>query len=134
MPIADLLLAVVRRTRAGRSPFAPDKQHLHHRLLEIGHCQRRAVLIMWLWAGLMAFGTVLVSLYTGMLMWSALMAATAITITLTFLVPVVQSPHLGTRRRGVTGDGSARTRLHASGPCANFHKHPPSTRQDGRHA
>ena len=33
----DLLLAVVRRTRAGRSPFAPDKQHLHHRLLEIGH-------------------------------------------------------------------------------------------------
>ena len=51
MPFADLVLAVVRRTRAGRSPFAPDKQHLHHRLLEIGHSHRRAVLIMWLWAG-----------------------------------------------------------------------------------
>ena len=50
---------------------------------------------MWLWAGLIAFGTVLVSLYTGMLMWSALMAATSITITLTFLVPVVQPPHIG---------------------------------------
>jgi UDP-GlcNAc:undecaprenyl-phosphate GlcNAc-1-phosphate transferase len=86
---------VVRRTRAGRSPFAPDKQHLHHRLLEIGHSHRRAVVIMWLWAGLIAFGTVLASLYTGMLMWSALMAGTAITITLTFLVPVVQPPHLG---------------------------------------
>ena len=60
----DLVLAVVRRTRAGRSPFAPDKQHLHHRLLEIGHSQRRAVLIMWMWAALVAFGTVLVSLYT----------------------------------------------------------------------
>ncbi|WP_432479552.1 glycosyltransferase family 4 protein [Nocardioides sp. GXQ0305] len=96
VPLADLALAVVRRTRAGRSPFAPDKQHLHHRLLEIGHSHRRAVVIMWLWAGLIAFGTVLASLYTGMLMWSALMAATAITITLTFLVPVVQSPHLGT--------------------------------------
>jgi len=58
VPMADLLLAVVRRTRAGRSPFAPDKQHLHHRLLEIGHSQRRAVFIMWLWAGLVAFGTV----------------------------------------------------------------------------
>ncbi len=58
MPLVDLVLAVVRRTRAGRSPFAPDKQHLHHRLLEIGHSHRRAVLIMWLWAGLIAFGTV----------------------------------------------------------------------------
>ena len=37
VPFADLLLAVLRRTRARRSPFAPDKQHLHHRLLEIGH-------------------------------------------------------------------------------------------------
>ena len=69
VPIVDLLLAVVRRTRAGRSPFAPDKQHLHHRLLEIGHSQRRAVFIMWMWAGLVAFGTVLASLYTGPWMW-----------------------------------------------------------------
>ena len=50
VPFVDLVLAVIRRTRAGRSPFAPDKQHLHHRLLEIGHSHRRAVLIMWLWA------------------------------------------------------------------------------------
>ena len=63
VPFADLALAVVRRTRAGRSPFAPDKQHLHHRLVEIGHSHRRAVLIMWLWAALVAFGGVLVSLY-----------------------------------------------------------------------
>jgi UDP-GlcNAc:undecaprenyl-phosphate GlcNAc-1-phosphate transferase len=60
-----MALAVVRRTRAGRSPFAPDKQHLHHRLLEIGHSHRRAVLVMYLWAGLVAFGVVLVSLATG---------------------------------------------------------------------
>ena len=102
VPLVDLTLAVVRRTRAGRSPFAPDKQHLHHRLLEIGHSHRRAVVIMWLWAGLIAFGTVLVSLYTGMLMWSALMAATSITITLTFLVPVVQSPHIVAADEGRT--------------------------------
>ena len=63
MPFVDLVLAVVRRTRAGRSPFAPDKQHLHHRLLEIGHSHRRAVLIMWLWAGLIAFGGVASLLY-----------------------------------------------------------------------
>jgi UDP-GlcNAc:undecaprenyl-phosphate GlcNAc-1-phosphate transferase len=95
VPLADLVLAVVRRTRSGRSPFAPDKQHLHHRLLEIGHSQRRAVVIMWLWAGLIAIGTVVVSLYSGVLMWSALAAATVVTIALTFLVPSVQAPTLG---------------------------------------
>ena len=50
IPYGDLLLAVVRRTRAGQSPFAPDRKHLHHRLLDIGHSQRKSVLIMYLWA------------------------------------------------------------------------------------
>src|SRR6201999_2743786 len=50
IPYADLLLAVVRRTRAGMSPFAADKKHLHHRLLKIGHSHRQSVLIMYLWA------------------------------------------------------------------------------------
>ena len=72
VPLADLVLAVVRRTRAGRSPMAPDKQHLHHRLLEIGHSHRRAVAIMWLWAALIAFGTVVASLYAGPPMWAAI--------------------------------------------------------------
>ncbi|MFI9270388.1 MraY family glycosyltransferase [Kitasatospora sp. NPDC052896] len=58
LPLADLLLAVVRRTWAGRSPFAADKQHLHHRLLEVGHSHSRAVLVMYFWAALIAFGTV----------------------------------------------------------------------------
>jgi UDP-GlcNAc:undecaprenyl-phosphate/decaprenyl-phosphate GlcNAc-1-phosphate transferase len=94
VPMVDLLLAVVRRTRAGRSPFSPDKQHLHHRLLEIGHSQRRAVFIMWLWAALVAFGTVVVSLYTGPVMWTSLIAAIVITVALTFVLPIVHKPHL----------------------------------------
>ncbi|TQM15000.1 glycosyltransferase family 4 protein [Pseudonocardia kunmingensis] len=62
VPLLDLLMAVVRRTRKGMSPFAPDKMHLHHRLLEIGHSQRRAVLLIYLWAGLLAFGAVALAL------------------------------------------------------------------------
>ena len=50
IPYGDMLLAVVRRTRAGQSPFAADRKHLHHRLLDIGHSQRASVLIMYLWA------------------------------------------------------------------------------------
>jgi UDP-GlcNAc:undecaprenyl-phosphate GlcNAc-1-phosphate transferase len=65
VPLADLLLAVVRRTRHGRSPFSPDKLHLHHRLLEIGHSQTRAVLIMYLWSALLAFFAVGLALTHG---------------------------------------------------------------------
>jgi UDP-GlcNAc:undecaprenyl-phosphate GlcNAc-1-phosphate transferase len=62
VPLVDLLLAVVRRTRAGRSPFSPDKLHLHHRLLEMGHGQTRAVVIMYFWTALLAFTGVAVTL------------------------------------------------------------------------
>ncbi len=65
VPVLDLLLAVIRRTRAGRSPFAPDKEHLHHRLMEIGHSHTRAVLIMYVWTALLAFGMVAVSVSGG---------------------------------------------------------------------
>jgi UDP-GlcNAc:undecaprenyl-phosphate GlcNAc-1-phosphate transferase len=61
IPLVDLLLAVVRRTRARRNPFAPDKQHLHHRLLEMGHSHRRAVALMYAWTGLVAGAAVAVA-------------------------------------------------------------------------
>ncbi|MBC9729027.1 MraY family glycosyltransferase [Streptomyces sp. TRM68367] len=56
IPAADLILAIVRRTWRGQSPFAADRGHLHHRLLEIGHSHSRAVLIMYFWSALIAFG------------------------------------------------------------------------------
>ena len=92
VPLMDLVLAVVRRTRAGRSPFAPDKQHLHHRLLEIGHSHRRAVVIMWVWAGLIAFATVLASLYTGPRVWATVSAGFAAALLLTFVLPILHRP------------------------------------------
>jgi UDP-GlcNAc:undecaprenyl-phosphate GlcNAc-1-phosphate transferase len=56
IPAADLILAIVRRTWRGQSPFAADRGHLHHRLLEIGHSHSRAVLIMYFFSALIAFG------------------------------------------------------------------------------
>jgi UDP-GlcNAc:undecaprenyl-phosphate GlcNAc-1-phosphate transferase len=65
VPLADLVLAVVRRTKAGRAPWAPDKQHLHHRLLELGHSQRRAVLIMYFCSAVFGAGVVALSVIQG---------------------------------------------------------------------
>jgi len=87
VPFADLVLAVVRRTRRGQMFYHPDKQHLHHRMLQIGHSHRRAVLIMWLWAGLIGFGAVLAALYAGPITWAALALWFTVTVALTFVVP-----------------------------------------------
>jgi UDP-GlcNAc:undecaprenyl-phosphate/decaprenyl-phosphate GlcNAc-1-phosphate transferase len=95
VPFLDMGLAVIRRTRAGRSPFAPDKQHLHHRLLEIGHSHRRAVLLMYMWACLVAVGAVLVSLFTGWQSVVGLAVIVAVAIVLTFGLPGAR----GTRER-----------------------------------
>ena len=65
VPMFDLVLAVVRRTKAGRAPWAPDRQHLHHRLLELGHSHRRAVLIMYFWAALFGASVVALSVTQG---------------------------------------------------------------------
>jgi UDP-GlcNAc:undecaprenyl-phosphate GlcNAc-1-phosphate transferase len=56
LPLLDMGLAIVRRVGAGKSPFHPDRMHLHHRLLGLGHSHRRAVAIMWLWTAVFAFG------------------------------------------------------------------------------
>jgi UDP-GlcNAc:undecaprenyl-phosphate GlcNAc-1-phosphate transferase len=104
VPFVDLALAVVRRTRARRSPFSPDKMHLHHRLLEIGHSHRRAVLLMWLWTALFGFGGVLAS-FSGspipILIGMFVLACLA-------LVLVVRVPER--RRRGGGGPAGPTTR------------------------
>lgn len=58
LPLLDVLWAVVRRTARGQRPWHPDSQHLHHRMLQIGHGHRRAVLLLWLWALVLAMGSV----------------------------------------------------------------------------
>jgi UDP-GlcNAc:undecaprenyl-phosphate GlcNAc-1-phosphate transferase len=62
IPFVDLSLAVIRRVGHGHSPFAPDKQHLHHRMLELGHTHRRAVLLLYFWSALLAGGGVTFSI------------------------------------------------------------------------
>lgn len=58
LPLLDLTLAIFRRVRRGQSPFAPDKEHLHHRLIQRGHSVRRAALLMYAWAALVSFSAV----------------------------------------------------------------------------
>lgn len=91
VPFLDLLLAVIRRTREGRSPFSADKAHIHHRLLEIGHSHRRAVLLMYAAAGLVAFGSVVVSLFSGWPSFVAFGLLALLTAAAVFLLPKIEA-------------------------------------------
>jgi UDP-GlcNAc:undecaprenyl-phosphate GlcNAc-1-phosphate transferase len=66
VPLADLLLAVARRTRLGQAPWSPDKAHLHHRLVRMGHSHARAVLVMYFWSALIAGAAVAVAVTNGL--------------------------------------------------------------------
>jgi UDP-GlcNAc:undecaprenyl-phosphate GlcNAc-1-phosphate transferase len=62
VPLLDVVLAIVRRMRKGIGIAHADKEHIHHRLMDIGHSHRQAVLLMYLWGALIA-GAALVAAY-----------------------------------------------------------------------
>jgi UDP-GlcNAc:undecaprenyl-phosphate/decaprenyl-phosphate GlcNAc-1-phosphate transferase len=85
VPLIDVALAVVRRIRRGRPVFAPDKEHIHHQLREIGHNHRTAVLVMYFWAILLAGSGLAVSFINGRLVNSLIMAASMALIAATIV-------------------------------------------------
>ena len=60
LPVLDMCMAIVRRLAKGQSPMHPDRMHLHHRMLKLGHSVQGAVLILWSWAALIAFGSIMI--------------------------------------------------------------------------
>jgi UDP-GlcNAc:undecaprenyl-phosphate GlcNAc-1-phosphate transferase len=62
VPLIDAVWAFVRRTVSGQGFHTPDKNHIHHRLMRLGHGQRRTVIILWLWTALLC-GFVLFPLF-----------------------------------------------------------------------
>jgi UDP-GlcNAc:undecaprenyl-phosphate/decaprenyl-phosphate GlcNAc-1-phosphate transferase len=78
IPYTDMLLAVVRRTMKGMSPFDADRQHLHHRLQNMGHSHRQTVLLMYLWAALFSGLVVGLSVLRIALIWYAVITLSAI--------------------------------------------------------
>ena len=65
VPIIDVLFAIIRRIATPGLPVTTaDKDHLHHRLLRLGHGHRRVVFILWAWTALLS-GFVLWPTYSG---------------------------------------------------------------------
>ncbi|MTE11841.1 MraY family glycosyltransferase [Nocardia aurantiaca] len=109
IPVLDLVLAVVRRVRAGVSFSTPDKMHLHHRLLQIGHSQRRVVLVIYLWVSVLAFAAVGTSLISDRRMVVLLFAAGLVFALIVTAVPSWRELKINSARK------PPRSRDHAAG-------------------
>jgi len=101
VPFLDVVLAVIRRTRRGESIGHADKEHLHHRLMDIGHGHRQAVLLMYLWSALLAASGLAIGLIDGR-------AAVGIVLLVALVLFVVTAgPRVTERRRnGVSPQAS----------------------------
>jgi UDP-GlcNAc:undecaprenyl-phosphate GlcNAc-1-phosphate transferase len=83
VPLLDVVVAVARRLRRGISIGHPDKEHLHHRLMELGHSHRQSVLLMYLWSALISGCALAVAfidgrIVVGSIVGSALVLAVAL--------------------------------------------------------
>jgi len=87
LPFLDVLLAVLRRARAGVKPWQADGKHLHHKMLQIGHGHRGAVLILYLWAAVLALGTVSLAFYRGWATLAVIGGAVIVAAALTAYLP-----------------------------------------------
>lgn len=64
LPLLDFGMAIVRRMGKGKSPFSPDRKHLHHRMLDMGHSDRAAVLVFYAWTAVVSIGVLLMYIGT----------------------------------------------------------------------
>ena len=96
IPFLDVVLAIVRRTRRGQGIGHADKEHLHHRLMDIGHGHRQAVLLMYLWSALVSGGALAVGLIDGRFVVGMILFGAAALFLITAL------PRLASRRNGST--------------------------------
>ncbi|MGZ4138758.1 MAG: glycosyltransferase family 4 protein [Actinomycetota bacterium] len=97
IPLADAGLAIMRRVRGRRPVFHPDKQHIHHWLLDMARSHRQAVLVMYLWSAMLVAAALTLALGPGVA-WRVVSASIAFAL----LVSIVVLPRL-LRRRGAGG-------------------------------
>jgi UDP-GlcNAc:undecaprenyl-phosphate GlcNAc-1-phosphate transferase len=115
IPYADLMFAIIRRTRAGKPLMAADRQHLHHRVLNIGHSYRQSVLIMYLWAALFSVTVVSLSVVRTRLVVFVVATAVAVLTLLPVTMPRLRPWRLlrGTQAiPAVAGRGTAAVAAH----------------------
>jgi UDP-GlcNAc:undecaprenyl-phosphate GlcNAc-1-phosphate transferase len=117
IPFLDVVFAIGRRVRRGRPVTHPDKEHIHHRLLEIGHSHREAVLLIYFWSAILAGAALAISFVNSPAAAIALVLLALMLVALT-LVPRIRRPNGRGSETGPDGEGK--------GPRGAAAVHPPN--------
>ena len=83
IPLLDFAMAILRRVKAGRSPFAADREHLHHRIMRFGLTQQRTTIVLYLWTAMFALPTVIAAFAS---IWIAILAGALIFLTSVWVI------------------------------------------------
>ncbi len=109
VPLLDVVLAIVRRMRRGIGVSHADKEHIHHRLMDIGHSHRQAVLLMYLWSALISACALAVAFIGGRLRVTLILVAAVVVATVLPRLIQDRSPH-GSDRLTVSSNGAGNHR------------------------
>jgi UDP-GlcNAc:undecaprenyl-phosphate GlcNAc-1-phosphate transferase len=116
VPMLDTAFAIVRRASRRSGVSVADKDHLHHRLMRLGHGQRRSVLILWAWTAILS-GFVLWPVYfnrgTGVVPFGVAALAVALYTVLHPEVRKARSAHPGQLQLDLDDDLDGRARERA---------------------
>lgn len=113
LPVLDMCMAIVRRLSKGQSPMHPDRMHLHHRMLKIGHSVQGAVLILWGWAALISFGSLMILFFKakyvaiGFVIAAAALAVATMFPYLRRRIPQIRAENAALEAQGRAADASA---------------------------
>jgi UDP-GlcNAc:undecaprenyl-phosphate GlcNAc-1-phosphate transferase len=95
IPFLDVLLAIVRRTRKGLGIAHADKEHIFHRLMDIGHGHRQTVLLMYLWSALVCGSALAIGVIDGRLVAGAVVGCALVLFLVTALPRFLERRRVG---------------------------------------
>ncbi|MBE6871880.1 MAG: undecaprenyl/decaprenyl-phosphate alpha-N-acetylglucosaminyl 1-phosphate transferase [Ruminococcaceae bacterium] len=59
LPIFDIMFSTIRRLMKGQAPWKADREHIHHRLIDMGLNQKQAVTVLYLTSAILGIAAVL---------------------------------------------------------------------------
>ena len=109
LPIFDVCFAVVRRLSHGQSPMAPDRGHVHHRLIDMGFSQKQAVGVLYVISAILGLSAVVLAASGAVKAMVFLLAmAAAVAIAWRVLLPAGLHEKGAEAERSEAAEGSAR--------------------------
>ena len=108
LPIFDTMFAIIRRISHGQNPMAPDRSHVHHRLIDMGLNQKQAVAVLYVISAILGLSAVVLAT-SGEI--KAILCLMALIIVCLIAVRVIFLPHMSDEEKKHFKEHSLRQEL-----------------------